>query len=217
LVGSDTPAFTQTFDTKNVGTGKTLTAAGVANDGNGGNNYAYTFVPDTTGVITAATPTLSVTNSPVTYDGLSHAAIISSSVAGAVSNVQYNGFATVPTNAGAYTVTAFFTPTDTLNYNRLLPGVAGSFVIVKATPTLSVTNSPVTYDGLSHAAVISSSVSGAISNVQYNGSATIPMKPGIYVVTADFTSGDSNYADLSSASAGNFFIRALVYLPLILR
>ena len=217
LVGSDTPAFTQTFDTPNVGTGKTLTPAGVANDGNGGNNYAYTFVPNTTGVITAATPTLSVTNSPVTYDGLSQAAVISSSVPGVVSNIQYDGSAAAPANAGAYTVTAFFTPTDTLNYNSLLPGVAGSFVIAKATPTLSVTNSPVTYDGLSHAAVISSSVPGVVGNVRYNGSATVPMKPGIYVVTADFTSSDPNYADLSSASAGNFFIRVLVYLSLIVR
>ena len=217
LLGSDTPAFAQAFDTKNVGTGKTLTPVGVANDGNGGNNYAYTFVPNTTGVITAATPTLSVTNSPVTYNGLPQAAVVSSSVPGVVSNVQYNGSATTPTNVGVYTVTADFTPTDTLNYNSLLPGVAGSFVIAKATPTLSVTNSPVTYNGLPQAAVVSSSVPGAVSNVQYNGSATVPVKPGIYVITADFTSSDPNYTDLSGSSAGNFFIRVLVYLPLIIR
>ncbi len=217
LLGSDTPAFTQTFDTKNVGTGKTLTAAGVANDGNGGNNYAYTFIPDTTGVITAATPTLSVTNSPVTYDGLSHTAVVSGSVAGVVSHIQYNGSATLPTNAGAYAVTAVFTPVDTINYNSLLPGVAGSFVIAKATPTLSVTNSPVTYDGLSHAAVVTGSVAGVVGNIQYNGSATVPTNAGSYAVTADFISSDSNYANLAGASAGNFFIRVLVYLPLIIR
>ena len=49
----DTRAFTQTFDNRNVGTGKTLTPAGSVNDGNGGDNYAITFVNDTTGVITA--------------------------------------------------------------------------------------------------------------------------------------------------------------------
>ena len=37
------------YDTKNVGTGKTLTAAGSVNDGNSGNNYTVTFVTDTTG------------------------------------------------------------------------------------------------------------------------------------------------------------------------
>lgn len=47
----DTGAFTQTFDTENVGLGKTLTAAGVVTDGNSGNNYTYTFVTNVTGEI----------------------------------------------------------------------------------------------------------------------------------------------------------------------
>ena len=52
LAGSDTiAAITQTFDTKNVGSGKTLTAAGVVTDGNGGANYDVTFETNTTGVI----------------------------------------------------------------------------------------------------------------------------------------------------------------------
>ena len=50
LAPGDTAAFTQTFDTANVGTGKTLTPPGTVNDGNGGANYAVTFVNDTTGV-----------------------------------------------------------------------------------------------------------------------------------------------------------------------
>jgi hypothetical protein len=45
------PTWTQAFNDKNVGTGKTLTPAGAVIDGNGGANYAYTFIPDTTGVI----------------------------------------------------------------------------------------------------------------------------------------------------------------------
>ena len=49
LATGDTAAFTETFDTRNVGTGKTLTAAGSVNDGNGGNNYAVTFAANTTG------------------------------------------------------------------------------------------------------------------------------------------------------------------------
>jgi hypothetical protein len=49
---ADTSGFVQTYDNKDVGTGKTLTAAGVAIDGNGGNNYAVTFVQNTNGVIT---------------------------------------------------------------------------------------------------------------------------------------------------------------------
>ncbi len=53
LAFADTPAFTQTFDTKNVGTGKTLTPAGVVLDNNNGDNYLVTFVNDATGVISS--------------------------------------------------------------------------------------------------------------------------------------------------------------------
>ncbi|HEY5999460.1 MAG TPA: YDG domain-containing protein [bacterium] len=50
--GDTEPAWTQSFDTNMVGTGKTLTPSGAVNDGNGGHNYAYTFAPDVTGAIT---------------------------------------------------------------------------------------------------------------------------------------------------------------------
>ena len=52
LAGTDTAAFTQTFDTAAAGTGKTLTPAGSVIDGNAGANYAVTFVSVDTGVIT---------------------------------------------------------------------------------------------------------------------------------------------------------------------
>lgn len=50
-LGDSEPVWTQTFDNRNVGTGKTLTPAGVVVDGNGGNNYTYSYIPNATGVI----------------------------------------------------------------------------------------------------------------------------------------------------------------------
>ena len=47
LASGDTAAFSETFDNRNVGTGKTLTSGGSVNDGNGGSNYAVTFLPPT--------------------------------------------------------------------------------------------------------------------------------------------------------------------------
>ena len=45
---------TKVFDTKDVGTGKTITVSGVSiNDGNNGDNYAVTYQPNTNSVITA--------------------------------------------------------------------------------------------------------------------------------------------------------------------
>ena len=58
LVTDDAAAFTQTFNTKDAGSGKTLTPAGVVNDGNSGLNYSYTFNSVSTGVITPALLTI---------------------------------------------------------------------------------------------------------------------------------------------------------------
>lgn len=69
LVSGDTENWTQTFDNKNVGTNKTLTPAGSVNDGNGGANYSYTFVPDTTGVITQIALTVTAATDTKEYDG----------------------------------------------------------------------------------------------------------------------------------------------------
>ena len=169
-------------------------------------------------VIQKATPTatLAVSNSPQTYNGSSQAANVAisvSSVSGAVANIKYDGSATVPTNVGTYVVTADFVPTDSANYNSLLAQSAGNFVIQKATPTatLAVSNSPQTYNGSSQAANVAisvSSVSGAVANIKYDGSATVPTNVGTYVVTADFVPTDSaNYNSLLAQSAGNFVIQ----------
>ncbi|MEZ4714194.1 MAG: MBG domain-containing protein [Caldilineaceae bacterium] len=157
--------------------------------------------------INKATPTLSVTNSPVTYSGSLQAASVAGSVPGAVSAVLYDGSATEPTAAGTYAVAADFIPTDGANYNSLSAAAAGNFTINKATPLLSVTNSPVTYNGSSQAASVTGSVAGAVSAVLYDGSATEPTNAGTYAVTADFTPTDGvNYNSLSAAAAGNFVI-----------
>jgi hypothetical protein len=171
-------------------------------------NYeGLTDAPAGNFVINQATPTLSVTNSPVTYDGSPQAADVVGSVPGTVSNVQYDGSSTVPADIGTYAVTADFIPDDTTNYESLTGAAAGNFVIELATPTLSVTNSPVTYDGSPQAAVVVGSVAGTVSNVQYDGSGTEPTEAGTYAVTADFTPDDTtNYESLTGAAAGNFVI-----------
>src|SRR5207244_3846289 len=105
-----------------------------------------------------------------------------------------------------YAVTANFTPTDTANYNSLSGAAAGNFVINKATPTVSVNNSPVTYDGTGKAAAVSGSVAGSVSSILTGGAAT-QTSAGTYAVTANFTPTDTaNYNSLTAAAAGNFVI-----------
>ena len=164
-------------------------------------------------IIQQATPTLSVTNSPVTYNGSAQAATIIGSVPGAVSNVKYNGSATIPTAAGTYTITADFAPTDTTNFTSLTAVSAGNFIIQPATPTLAVTNSPVTYNGSPQPAIVTGSIPGAVSNVLYNSAATIPTAAGTYAVTADFAPTDTtNFTSLTAVSAGNLTVQPLALI-----
>ena len=69
LVGGDTSAFTQAFDSANAGP-RTLTPSGPpVNDGNGGNNYAPVVIANTAGVINQALLTLTANIATKTYDG----------------------------------------------------------------------------------------------------------------------------------------------------
>ncbi|WP_216823580.1 YDG domain-containing protein, partial [Niastella vici] len=81
LVGT---APTQAYDTKNVGTGKTLTASGlVINDGNSGNNYHIIYTTNTTGVITVRDINVTAKTDSRIYNGTT-----SSSVAPQVDALQ---------------------------------------------------------------------------------------------------------------------------------
>ena len=91
-------------------------------------------------VVGRANPTLSIANPTQTYSSSPISATVTGSVAGTISNVKYNGSATVPTAAGTYAVTADFVPTDGNNYNSITNSNAGDFVITNAALTITATN-----------------------------------------------------------------------------
>ena len=156
-------------------------------------------------VISAATPTLSISNTPQTYTGTGIAAVVSCLGGGTASNVLYGGSATLPIAAGTYAMTADCAAST--NYSAVTGASAGSFVISAATPTLSVTNSPQSYTGSAIPAVVSCSSDGAVSNIKYNGNSSVPINAGAYAVTANCAATGS-YSYLTGASAGTFVISA---------
>ena len=161
-------------------------------------------VPMAESIVNKATPTLSISNTPTTYNGSSQTATVSGTGDGTVSNIQYDASSTAPTNAGTYAISADIASSD--NYIAVTGVAVGDFVINKATPTLSVTNTPVTYTGSELAATVNASVDGTISSVLTGGAAT-QTAAGTYAVTANFVPTDTtNYSSLSAASAGNFVI-----------
>jgi hypothetical protein len=65
-----TTAPTQTFDDKNAGAGKILTASGlVISDGNAGNNYSISYATNNSGVINARNLTVTAVTDTKLYDG----------------------------------------------------------------------------------------------------------------------------------------------------
>src|SRR5206468_3965910 len=69
LAAGDSASFSQSFDTRHVGSGKTLTASGSVSDGNGGNDYAVSFVASNGGSISARAISVSAVADSRVYDG----------------------------------------------------------------------------------------------------------------------------------------------------
>ncbi len=136
---------------------------------------SYNFVGDDnhnpssdskTYTISKATPMVTVSGGPFTFDGNSHAATITVTGVGGVtvsgsSAVTYNGLATVPTNAGNYAVSVNFTSADN-NYNNA--SGSGSILINKADSITLVSGVfTFTFDGNPHPATVSVTGAGGLS------------------------------------------------------
>ena len=179
-------------------------------------NQNNTYFAATTGRLnvttdTRVTPTVSVTNSPVTYDGTSKSASVSGSVAGTVSDIRYNGSTTAPTNAGTYTITADFAPTDLTSYKSLANASAGSFVInqaSQATLTAVVTPSTVVYGSTATLSSTGGSGTGAVTfsagastGCSVSGTTlSVTNASGTCSITAT-KAADTNYLVATSAAA----------------
>jgi hypothetical protein len=177
----------------------------------GNGNYNAAAQKQQSVSITKRSPTLSVTNSPVTYNGAAQAANVTGSVAGTVSNVKYGGSATVPTNAGTYTITADFAPQDAVHYSNLTGANAGTFTIGKATPTVSAVGGSFDYDTTAHAGSGSAAGVGGVTlapvtlsysgtgSTAYGPTVSAPTNAGTYQVTASFA-GNTNYFPASNTA-----------------
>jgi hypothetical protein len=117
---------------------------------------------------------------------------------------SYGPSATVPVNAGTYAIRPGGLTSD--NYEITFRG--GTYIINRATPTVSVAGGPFTYDGSQHgAAVAATGVGGApvggsatttyagLPPLAYGPSPTEPVNAGTYTVLVQFTSSDPNYTD----------------------
>ena len=161
LVGTDTPDFTQLFDSPNVGT-RTLTASGVVNDGNGGNNYTYTFVTSV-GTInqsdisvaanTGQTKTYGTADHTLTYHLTSGQLFAEDQLSGSLSRAPGE-------NVGGY---AILQGTLTAGPNYLLSFTSAPFMITPRAITVTAVPDPKVYDGTTSASAVPSITSGSLA------------------------------------------------------
>jgi hypothetical protein len=198
---------TATFATKTVGTGKTVTVAGLTLGGTDAANYTLTQ-PTTTADITAKNLTVAgVTASSKVYNGTTSATLNF----GSASLVGIAGDDTVTLVTGSATGT-FSTAnaginrtvqvagltlggTDAANYTVTQPSTTAN--ITPASASIAISNTSFTYDGTPKSATITVTPAVATSIVYSNGGSA-PTNAGTYTVSVNVT--DSNYSASANAT-----------------
>lgn len=150
-------------------------------------------------------PSLATINSPQTYTGSALAAAVSCSSAGTVSNVLYDGNASVPAGAGTYAVTADCAAAGI--YSALTGASAGNFVISAGSQTITAVATPASVNAGSSITLSSagSSGSGAVTYNLVSGPCTLTgtrlrgTSEGTCMVTATIAA-DSNYSTATSSA-----------------
>jgi hypothetical protein len=159
LAIGDAVSSSQTFDTKNVGTGKTLTPTGTVQDGNGGANYQVTFVVSHGGSITPRPLNVSASGVSKQYDGLITASVTLTDdrLTGDVFTDSYTSASFANKNAGTgKTISVIgisISGTDAPNYSLVNSTASASADITAKALTVSATGVDKTYDGNTTATV----------------------------------------------------------------
>jgi filamentous hemagglutinin family protein len=205
LFGADTANFNETYDNANAGAGKTLTASGTVNDGNSGNNYAYTFVTDTTGAINTAALTVTANAASKTYNGLaysggngvSYTGLVNSETGAALGGVlAYGGASQGAINAGNYLIT----PNGLTSGNYTISYANGALTVNPAALNVTANAASKTYDGLAWSGNNGVSYSGLVNGetsavlggaLTYGGTSQGATNAGGYLISSSgLTSGN---------------------------
>ena len=167
-----------TFDNKNIGSGKTVTVAGITIIGTDAGNYSITSSTTTgTASITVKSLTINATATDKEYDGntTATAALTDNRISGDVLTVNKTGATFNDKNKGvgkAVEVAGItLTGSDAGNYTITSATATGTASITVKSLTISVTVSDKVYDGNVNAAVVFSDnrISGDVLTVNKTG------------------------------------------------
>jgi hypothetical protein len=149
LAAGDAATRTQTFDTKNVGTNKTLTPA-IAFTSGSASNYAITLTNNTTGSITARAITVTAVTSSKTYDGTTSSSgtpTLTGTLGTGDAATRSQAFDTIHVGTNRTLTPAItFTSGSASNYSITLVNNTTGSITARAITVTAVTSSK-TYDG----------------------------------------------------------------------
>ncbi len=215
LATGDNASFTESYASKNVGTGLTLIPAGSVSDGNGGNNYAVTLVNNTAGAITARAITVTAATNSKPYDGTTSAAAAPTITSGTLASGDTANFTESYSSANAGTGLTLV-PSGSVNDSNAGNNYAVNFVNnttgvitpvpITVTPdsgqskVYGSTDPALTYKVTSGSLFTGDSLSGALSRVTSEN-------VGTYTITQGTLTAGSNY-NLAITAGVNFTITA---------
>jgi len=183
---------TGTFDTKNVGTSKTVNFSGLSLTGSAAGNYSIATTASTTANITVAPLTVTADAKTKVYGTADPAFTYAASgfvggdtagvITGSLTRVAGENVAGGPYQIQQGTL-------STVNY--AITYVPAALTITKATATVTLGNLNATNDGTGKAVSVVTVPAGLTVDVTYAGSTTAPSAVGSYAVVA--TINDPNY------------------------
>jgi len=155
------------------------------------------LVANAVGSATSSNATLSInivpslSNLAQSYDGTARSVVATTTPAGLMVRITYDGSSNAPTNAGTYTVIG------SIEDPYYQGSVTNLLVISKGAATISLGGLAQTADGTPKSVTVITVPAGLLVSVTYDGLATAPTSPGSYNVTGVIN--DPNYLGSTSS------------------
>jgi hypothetical protein len=129
-------------------------------------------------------------NKVTTWDGSNKQITVKTYPPNLSYDITYDGDTILPVEPGIYSVEA------TITDPQYSGNASGSFTIEKATASIAISNTEFTYDGTPKSITPTTTPSGLNVDVTYNGSPTLPVNTGEYLVLASIN--DAHYSGSST-------------------
>jgi hypothetical protein len=225
LATGDLATLSETYATRNAGTGLTLNPAAVIADGNGGANYSVTLVSGTLGTINKAPLTVTAAANTKTYDGTVTAAALPTITAGALATgdtaTLSETYASRNAGAGLTLNPAAVIADGNNGANYAVTLVSGTLgTIAKAPLTVTAAANTKTYEGTVAAAALPTITAGALATgdtatlsetyAARNAGAGLTLNPA--AVIADGNDGANYAVTLVSGTVGTILPAALTVI-----